>query len=43
MTLPLDHIVIAVQDLERTIADYTALGFNVLRGGEHPGLSLIHI
>ncbi|EZP57779.1 VOC family protein [Delftia sp. RIT313] len=39
MTLPLDHIVIAVQDLERTIADYTALGFNVLRGGEHPGRS----
>ena len=37
MTLPLDHIVIAVQDLERTIADYSALGFNVLRGGEHPG------
>lgn len=37
MSLPLDHIVIAVQDLERTIADYTALGFNVLRGGEHPG------
>lgn len=39
MTLPLDHIVIAVQDLERSIADYTALGFNVLRGGEHPGRS----
>lgn len=39
MTLPLDHIVIAVQDLERTIADYSALGFNVLRGGEHPGRS----
>lgn len=39
MTLPLDHIVIAVQDLERTIADYQALGFNVLRGGEHPGRS----
>lgn len=37
MTLPLDHIVIAVQDLERSIADYGALGFNVLRGGEHPG------
>lgn len=39
MSLPLDHIVIAVQDLERSIADYTALGFNVLRGGEHPGRS----
>jgi len=37
MTLPLDHIVIAVHDLEQTIADYGALGFNVLRGGDHPG------
>lgn len=37
MTLPLDHIVIAVHDLDRTIADYTALGFTVLRGGDHPG------
>lgn len=37
MTLPLDHIVIAVNDLEATIADYTALGFNVQRGGDHPG------
>lgn len=37
MPLPLDHIVVAVQDLEKTIADYTALGFNVLRGGNHPG------
>lgn len=39
MSLPLDHIVIAAQDLERTIADYQSLGFNVLRGGEHPGRS----
>ena len=37
MALRLDHIVIAVHDLERTIADYGALGFHVLRGGEHPG------
>lgn len=37
MTLKLDHIVIAVHDLERSIADYTALGFQVLRGGDHPG------
>ncbi|SEB14003.1 VOC family protein [Variovorax sp. YR216] len=37
MTLQLDHIVIAVNDLETAIADYTALGFNVLRGGDHPG------
>jgi len=39
MTLALDHIVIAVHDLEATIADYTALGFNVQRGGAHPGRS----
>ena len=37
MPLKLDHIVIAVHDLERTIADYGALGFHVLRGGDHPG------
>jgi len=37
MALRLDHIVIAVHDLERTIADYGALGFHVLRGGDHPG------
>ncbi|SFM58934.1 VOC family protein [Variovorax sp. OV329] len=39
MSLSLDHIVIAVHDLEQTLADYAALGFNVLRGGEHPGRS----
>ncbi|MDP9995928.1 catechol 2,3-dioxygenase-like lactoylglutathione lyase family enzyme [Variovorax boronicumulans] len=37
MSLKLDHIVIAVHDLERTIADYGALGFHVVRGGAHPG------
>jgi catechol 2,3-dioxygenase-like lactoylglutathione lyase family enzyme len=37
MSLPLDHVVIAVLDLETAIADYTALGFQVLRGGDHPG------
>jgi catechol 2,3-dioxygenase-like lactoylglutathione lyase family enzyme len=37
MALSLDHIVIAVNDLEVAIADYTELGFHVLRGGEHPG------
>jgi catechol 2,3-dioxygenase-like lactoylglutathione lyase family enzyme len=35
MTLPLDHVVILVNDLERTIADCTALGFTVQRGGTH--------
>ena len=37
MTLALDHLVIAVSDLPRAIADYTALGFTVLEGGRHPG------
>lgn len=35
MTLPLDHVVILVADLERAITDYTALGFTVQRGGTH--------
>jgi len=37
MSLTLDHVVIAVHDLDAAVADYTALGFNVLRGGDHPG------
>ena len=36
-TLALDHIVIAVEDRDTAIADYRALGFQVLVGGEHPG------
>jgi catechol 2,3-dioxygenase-like lactoylglutathione lyase family enzyme len=36
MPFSLDHIVIAVGDLDRAIEDYAALGFTVLRGGEHP-------
>jgi catechol 2,3-dioxygenase-like lactoylglutathione lyase family enzyme len=35
MTLPLDHVVILVANLEQTLSDYTALGFNVQRGGTH--------
>ena len=35
MTLSLDHIVIAVQDLDAATAGYSALGFTVIRGGEH--------
>ncbi len=42
MPFSLDHIVIAVGDLERAISDYTALGFTVLRGGEHPGRGSIN-
>lgn len=30
-----DHIVIAVDDLDQTVADYTAAGFTVTPGGEH--------
>lgn len=37
MALTLDHIVIAVNDLEQAVTDYRNLGFNVLQGGEHPG------
>lgn len=35
-SLPIDHVVIAVRDLERTIADYRTLGFTVAEGGRHP-------
>lgn len=35
MTFRLDHVVIAVADLARTIEDYRALGFNVVIGGRH--------
>lgn len=35
MALPIDHVVIAVGDLEQTIADFTALGFTVAPGGDH--------
>jgi len=37
MPIGFDHIVIAVNDLEQTIADYTAAGFTVTPGGEHKG------
>lgn len=35
--LALDHIVIAVHNLDAAMADYRALGFQVLVGGQHPG------
>ena len=35
--LALDHIVIAVHNLEAAIADYRAMGFQVMVGGQHPG------
>lgn len=36
MLTGVDHVVIAVTDLERAIKDYTDLGFTVVRGGKHP-------
>lgn len=35
MSLTLDHLVIAVADLDAAFADYASLGFTVIRGGEH--------
>jgi catechol 2,3-dioxygenase-like lactoylglutathione lyase family enzyme len=35
----LDHVVILVGDLDRTHADYEALGFHVTTGGRHVGIS----
>lgn len=37
MNFRLDHVVIAVADLERAAHDYRALGFTVVVGGRHPG------
>jgi PAS domain-containing protein len=36
MTIQFDHVIIYVDDLERAMTDFKALGFSVLRGGEHP-------
>ncbi len=36
MTFSLDHVVIAVADLDRAKQGYEQLGFTVLRGGKHP-------
>lgn len=35
MPFQIDHVVIAVSDLARAVADYRALGFTVLEGGVH--------
>jgi catechol 2,3-dioxygenase-like lactoylglutathione lyase family enzyme len=37
MTFALDHVVIAVKDLDRAVADYQSLGFTVYPGGVHHG------
>jgi catechol 2,3-dioxygenase-like lactoylglutathione lyase family enzyme len=34
----IDHLVIAVADLEAAVADYRALGFTVVPGGRHTGI-----
>ncbi|HJU09539.1 MAG TPA: VOC family protein, partial [Candidatus Binataceae bacterium] len=39
MILGIDHIVIAVNDLDTAMADYSQLGFTVVRGGRHSGLN----
>jgi len=36
MILGLDHVIVAAPDLEEAMAAYRRLGFEVLRGGEHP-------
>jgi catechol 2,3-dioxygenase-like lactoylglutathione lyase family enzyme len=36
MPQSIDHIVIAVADLDQAVRDYETLGFTVLPGGEHP-------
>lgn len=37
MSFPIDHIVVAVSDLQSAIAGWRRLGFTVVEGGEHPG------
>lgn len=36
MLTAIDHLLVIVSDLESAIADYTRLGFTVVRGGMHP-------
>ena len=37
MIIGIDHVLIAVEDLDQAVEDYQQLGFRVLRGGQHPG------
>lgn len=37
MGFQIDHVVVAVANLDQVIADYRRLGFTVEAGGEHPG------
>jgi hypothetical protein len=36
MITGIDHVLIAVEDLDLAIEVYEQLGFQVLRGGDHP-------
>ena len=36
MLTGIDHLVVAVPDLDAAMANYRALGFTVVRGGRHP-------
>lgn len=38
MLTAIDHLVIAVSDLDAAVADYHSLGFTVVPGGRHPGV-----
>ncbi len=38
MLTAIDHLVIAVSDLQAATADYRDLGFTVVPGGQHPGV-----
>jgi catechol 2,3-dioxygenase-like lactoylglutathione lyase family enzyme len=38
MLTAIDHLVIAVRDLEKASDDYRGLGFSVVAGGRHPGV-----
>ena len=35
--MQLDHLVIAVHDLDRAMQQHRDLGYNVVVGGKHPG------
>lgn len=37
MPTGIDHVIVAVRELDRAIKDYTDAGFAVVPGGEHPG------
>ena len=38
MLTAIDHLVIAVRNLEAAAEDYRSLGFTVVPGGRHPGV-----